>query len=67
MSSIRNNLEGKTVIIATHRQGTVKMADEIIVMKSGQIVERGTHNILLARKNEYYNLFKSHLIKDGSE
>lgn len=67
MTSIRNNLEGRTVIIAAHRLGTVKMADSIVVMKSGCIVEYGTHETLASRKREYYNLFKSQLSNDGQE
>lgn len=67
MTSIRNNLEGRTVIIAAHRLGTVKMADSIVVMKSGSIVEYGTHETLASRKREYYNLFKSQLSNDGQE
>ena len=67
MKAIRENLSDKTIIIATHRLGSVKMSDNIVVLKSGYIVESGTHDILAARKREYYNLFKSQLSTNEQE
>ena len=62
---IHNNLQeffkGKTVIIIAHRLSTVKNADQIIVLKKGQIVETGNHNQLVKAKSEYYNLVKNQL------
>ncbi len=53
--------KGKTVIIIAHRLSTVKNADNIIVLKNGQIVEDGNHNTLINRKSDYYNLVKNQL------
>lgn len=61
MSSIKNNLGGKTVIITAHRLSTIQLADDICVMKCGSIIERGTHESLVAHKREYYNMFQSQL------
>jgi ATP-binding cassette subfamily B protein len=62
---IHDNLQdffcGKTVLIIAHRLSTVKNADQIIVLKNGEISEQGTHNQLVARKGEYFNLVKNQL------
>jgi len=62
---IHNNLQtffkGKTVVIIAHRLSTVKNADKIIVLKSGKIVEQGSHTELVVLRNEYYNLVKNQL------
>lgn len=62
---IHNNLheffKGKTVVIIAHRLSTVKNADQIIVLKNGQILEEGSHIELVEKKNEYYNLVKNQL------
>lgn len=51
--------QGRTSIIIAHRLATVKKADKIIVMDSGQIVEQGTHKELLRKENGYYkNLYE---------
>ncbi|MGX8795229.1 ABC transporter ATP-binding protein [Fusibacter sp. JL298sf-3] len=49
----------KTSILVTHRLGSVKMADRIIVMDSGEIVEQGRHRALIEEKGKYYELFQS--------
>ena len=49
--------EGKTSIIISHRFSTVRMADRIMVLKGGKIVEMGTHEELLANETLYAELF----------
>ena len=49
----------KTAIIVTHRLGSVKLADKILVMKQGELVEQGTHDNLIAFDGEYARLYKS--------
>jgi ATP-binding cassette subfamily B protein len=62
---IHDNLQeffiGKTVLIIAHRLSTVKNADQIIVLKNGQICEQGAHNQLITRKGEYFKLVKNQL------
>ncbi len=53
--------QGRTVIVAAHRLSTVRNADQILVMRHGKIVERGTHQELLALKGYYYELVKNQL------
>jgi ATP-binding cassette subfamily B protein len=59
--NLREFFIGKTVLIIAHRLSTVKNADQIIVLKNGQICEQGTHNQLVSNKGEYFNLVKSQL------
>ena len=62
---IIENLEqfykGKTVIVVAHRLSTVKNADQIVVLEKGEIVEKGNHNELIAKKETYFNLVKNQL------
>lgn len=62
---IHDNLQsffnGRTVVIIAHRLSTVKNADQIIVLKHGEIVEKGNHQELVQIKNEYFNLVKNQL------
>ena len=50
--------QGRTTILIAHRLFTVKQADQIFVLKHGEIVERGTHHALLRQNKLYANLWK---------
>jgi ATP-binding cassette subfamily B protein len=52
-------IQGRTSIIIAHRLSTVRKADEIIVLEKGNIIERGTHDSLMAMKTVYYQLYKA--------
>jgi ATP-binding cassette subfamily B protein len=52
-------LQGRTSFVIAHRLSTIHNADQILVLKDGQIVERGRHNELLALRGEYYDLYMS--------
>lgn len=50
--------KGKTTILVAHRISAVKNADLIIFMKNGEITEMGTHDELISKGNNYYNVYK---------
>lgn len=49
----------KTAIIIAHRLSTIRFADEIVFLKEGSIVERGTHEALMASQGEYYRFYSA--------
>jgi ATP-binding cassette subfamily B protein len=51
--------KGKTAIIVTHRLGSTKIADRVIVMDKGKIVESGSHGELLQNNGVYAEMYKS--------
>ena len=50
-------MKGRTTFVIAHRLSTVKNADCIMVMEQGRIIERGTHDQLIAAKGKYYQLY----------
>jgi ATP-binding cassette subfamily B protein len=54
---IFNNVSDKTVIFITHRLGAAKNADEIILLKDGAIIEKGTHKELMELNGEYAQMY----------
>ncbi len=55
--AIEKLLEGRTVFVIAHRLSTVQRADEIVVMRGGRIVDRGTHPTLVSRSGVYRRLY----------
>ena len=56
-------MKGRTSFIVAHRLSTIKNADQILVMKAGNIIERGTHEELLAQDGFYKQLYESQFAK----
>jgi len=58
---------GRTTLLISHRVSTVQNADEIVVLRDGEIVERGTHAQLLANDGYYAELYRRQLIEEELE
>jgi ATP-binding cassette, subfamily B, multidrug efflux pump len=56
-------LKGRTAFVIAHRLSTIRNADMILVLKDGQIIERGMHEELLAKQGFYYDLYMSQFKK----
>jgi ATP-binding cassette subfamily B protein len=56
--AINELVRDKTLIVIAHRLSTIKRADQILVIDGGRIVERGTHDELLANAEQYKNLWR---------
>jgi len=52
-------LQGRTSFVIAHRLSTIRSADQVLLLRDGQIVERGTHHELLAQQGAYYDLYMS--------
>ncbi len=60
-------IEGSTVILISHRISTLKMADRVLVLDSGRLIEEGTHEELLARGGFYAEIFELQQLEDSME
>ena len=49
--------EGRTVLLITHRFSSVRMANRIVVLDKGRIVEQGSHDVLMAQQGLYAKMF----------
>ena len=59
--AMTNLMKNRTSLIIAHRLSTIREADVILVMKSGHIIEQGTHHELIEKKGFYYKLYTSRL------
>ncbi|MNH98225.1 putative ABC transporter ATP-binding protein [compost metagenome] len=55
--AMKQLMHGRTSFVIAHRLSTIREADLILVLNGGQIIERGTHDQLLASKGFYYELY----------
>jgi subfamily B ATP-binding cassette protein MsbA len=55
--SLANLMQGRTTLVIAHRLSTIRRADQILVLEGGRIVERGTHDSLIAARGRYYELY----------
>jgi ATP-binding cassette subfamily B multidrug efflux pump len=64
LGELRGVMRGRTSLIVSHRISTVRDADLICVLDEGRIIERGTHNELLALGGEYSELYERQLLEE---
>jgi subfamily B ATP-binding cassette protein MsbA len=50
-------MKDRTTFVIAHRLSTIQKADQILVIEQGNIVERGKHDELIAKKGRYFDLF----------
>lgn len=67
LNSLKDIMQKRTTIIISHRVSSAKLADKIIVLDDGKIVEQGTHESLLAQNGVYKELYDKQLQADEME
>ena len=66
-NAIEHLMKGRTSFVIAHRLSTIRQADIILVVDAGKIVERGTHDELMAAKGAYYNLYMRQFEQESVE
>lgn len=64
--ALQKLMVGRTSFIIAHRLNTIQQADKIIMMAHGEILEQGSHQELLEKKGDYYELYNSQLKENAS-
>lgn len=64
LNLFKKGLKNLTIIMVSHRLSTVKIADNIVVMDQGRVIEKGSYTKLLNNKKHFYNLFKNQIIDE---
>jgi ATP-binding cassette subfamily B multidrug efflux pump len=67
LTRLRGIMHGRTTILISHRTSTVQDADQIVVLRDGRIIERGTHDELLVRGGYYADLYQKQLLEEELE
>ena len=67
LSGLRGVMHGRTTVLISHRTSTVQNADQIVVLRDGAIIERGTHDELLDRGGYYADLYRKQLLEEELE
>ncbi len=65
LNNLKNITSKKTGLIISHRVSSLQHADEIIVLTHGEIIERGTHAQLIAKKGDYYSLYQKQNLQEA--
>ena len=58
IKNFRKQLNGKTAVIISHRLNFARIADKIIMMKDGEVIEEGIHSELLSKNGYYAEIFR---------
>jgi len=63
INKLREDRKDKLTIFITHRFSSISLADQIVVMKEGKVIEEGTHEQLFEKHSIYYKLYMSQVLK----
>jgi ATP-binding cassette subfamily B multidrug efflux pump len=58
-------LKGRTSFVIAHRLSTIRNADQVLVIQDGRMIERGTHDSLMAQRGVYYDLYMSQFRRES--
>lgn len=58
LRELKEFMKGRTTLLISHRVSSVRDADMIVYLRSGRIIERGTHDELVERRGAYYQLYR---------
>jgi ATP-binding cassette subfamily B multidrug efflux pump len=61
-AALQRLMRHRTSFVVAHRLSTIRNADQVLVVMDGEIVERGTHQQLLAKRGKYYDLYTSNTL-----
>ena len=64
-TALDNLLAGRTSFVVAHRLSTIRNADQVLVLKEGEVIESGTHDELLADSGFYAELYNSQFRRVG--
>jgi ATP-binding cassette subfamily B protein len=67
LNSLKKIMEGRTTIIISHRVSSAKLANKIIVLGDGEVIEEGTHESLIAQRGVYFELYEKQTQSDAVE
>ncbi len=66
LHNIETKMYGSTMLLISHRVSSAQLADQILVLEAGELVEQGTHEDLLAHRGLYYALHRQQEQQDGT-
>jgi ATP-binding cassette, subfamily B, multidrug efflux pump len=64
LERLRQVMQQRTTVLVAHRISTIKMADQIVVLREGKIIERGSHEELLSSNGYYADLYQKQLLEE---
>jgi ATP-binding cassette, subfamily B, bacterial len=66
-ASMADLLAGRTTFVIAHRLSTIRRADMILLMEDGRVTERGTHEELMEKRGEYFEMVARQMESAGAE